>query len=526
MSAVFTQKKNAILLTFDKNYVDYAVACLSSIVSNFPNYPDVFISFEGAEHEGLERVLCFPRTRRIVFENEDSIIEGLDLGPLSSKAAFMRIFAWSSVFKDYDKVLYLDVDCLVLGSLDHLFEKDDFYMVKDLTIDPSSEFWIFKPGNAHNRELRDLLKEDGLAYEDVHYKMSNAGMFIIPKRFRTEANSKMLWRIARRYGEFLMLGDQSIISIWCTIHNIQGKKEYENNLQTTGLFYFSMELPIKKLKKKNGIKIVHFNAIKPHTDILERFRSNYMVYDQSYKKYQYYLNMFSKTNKRREQLDTSDVSMLWVINSDEEKECLKERKYLLSYIENTYIGYELIILEYGVEPKFQDTLGTRNNVRYHYIHSDRNFSMPALVHFGVNTASHTKVLVCNGISVPHPKAILKATQLLNKYHPLIVLHDDIVFQIEYKVFKKHRGNIGFFPEVHTEKNIDWSQYALLDPSHAIISNTRDSCFFVDRIQANIITPFDTKAEHLKEMLTEVMEQQHNTIQLSYGLYSFQQHTAE
>ena len=532
MKGTSAQKKNAIFMTFDSNYLDYAVACLSSITVNFPNYPDVFVRYAENDTEGLKRILSFPRTQRLIFEDEDGLMKGLDLGPIASKEAFMRFFVWSSIFDDYDKVLYLDVDCLVLSSLDHLFEKDDFYIVRDLLFDPSAQYWVFKPGNECNLELENLLKEDGLTYENVQHKMYNSGMFMIPKQYRTAQNWKKLWNIARRYNDFLMLGDQSVISIWCALHAIVGKKDFENNFQIAGLLYFSMELSVENLKQylieKDRLKIVHFNALKPHVDKIDKFKINYEVYKESYQRYQFYLNMVSPNSVRKERLSISDISLVWVINSDEEEELLTERRYLMLYLEKMYSEYEILVVEYGKQSVFRDRLGGRMKVNYHYIDSKKEFSEVQLVNLGINLAANRKVLVYKGIHVAHPKSILKASKLIDEEYTFIIPHNDNLFRIDLESFKRKRANLDFFPETN-HQTIDWSKYALQNPAN---DNERIDgfCFMVERIGFNLSGMFKIKfmkiVEAYMELNIQFGQQSMKVAQLPFALYSFANDTHE
>ena len=526
MDITSIQKKNAIFMVFEKQYLDYGIACLGSIISNYNDYPDILISYEEDDPKGLERILNFPRTQKIVLDNIDAQIEGLDLGSLNSKEGVLKFFAWSPTFEHYDKVLYLNTYCLVFGSLHHLFESNDFYIISDLPINALISR-IFKPGYQNDSELDRLLKEDGLTHELVQQKMANAGVIMIPPRFRTNKNWIELWQIFKKYNKYLLLGDQSAISIWCALHDIQVKNEYENNFQTEEMFSFHTKVPVEDLKQyfdDNGLlNIIQFNALKPHATILERFRNNYTVYWESYKNFQYYLSLFSTSMVLKEQLEISDISLVWIINSDNEEMLLTERSYLSSYLEKIYFEYEMIIVEYGEHPVFQEHSELHRN-NYHYVNANRNFSEVELVNFSINLARNKKVLVFNDLLVAHPKSILKASKFIDNDYTLITPHRGDAFKIDMPEFMQGDGDLECFLEEGAWEHINRSLHALENSENSTQTKVKGFCFLVNRVKFNLLGKFDVEIKCLSDALNAMeellLQEFTKTTEFPYALYSF------
>ena len=94
-----------------------------------------------------------------------------------------KYLAWSELFEAYDNVLYLDVDTLVLRPLDDMLSTAEFLIIPDNEIRADAR--VFQVTEYANNHLLELLKEDGLPLFDERQDMCNAGVFVIPRDFRT-----------------------------------------------------------------------------------------------------------------------------------------------------------------------------------------------------------------------------------------------------------------------------------------------------------------------------------------------------
>jgi lipopolysaccharide biosynthesis glycosyltransferase len=94
-----------------------------------------------------------------------------------------------------------------------------------------------------------------LEYPENQWAMCNAGMFMIPKKYRTSVYFNHLIKIEKKFFHWIKYEDQSILTLWCQYFNIPISNEVKYNFQTT----FET---LKHIDSKD-IKIVHFSGIKP-----------------------------------------------------------------------------------------------------------------------------------------------------------------------------------------------------------------------------------------------------------------------
>ena len=185
---------------------------------------------------------------------------------------YYKYLLWTNRYDEYDNILHLDVDTLVLAPLDELFNRNEFFIVYN---------------NISFREVRILPKDKKsmalagfyLGYHGIrlpeHEDMINAGVFMIPKRFRQKKYLDSLVDITNDFKDLLVYADQSALSLWCIKNEIIPSDEYQYNFQTP-LFdkffrsryrgdlslgnYFSLKKDIL-----NKIKILHYSGpIKPN----------------------------------------------------------------------------------------------------------------------------------------------------------------------------------------------------------------------------------------------------------------------
>jgi lipopolysaccharide biosynthesis glycosyltransferase len=136
---------------------------------------------------------------------------------------------WTDAFTDYDKLIHLDADTAVLKPLDFMFEADEFFGV-------SYNFdTLINPEMASDPQLVKLLEEDKIPYPDQQLKMMNAGVFMIPKRYRTPTQLQLLKEITLKYDRYNRFADQGAISLWCQKNNISFNDLYQYNF--SGFFY-------------------------------------------------------------------------------------------------------------------------------------------------------------------------------------------------------------------------------------------------------------------------------------------------
>lgn len=243
---------NAIALVFDDDFARYAIACLNSIHANYPRHPDIIAYYPGTNPDvlhALERVSARPVASTPVVR---AGFAHAPLGPIGNVAVYDRFMIWTGEFEDYDRVLYLDADTLVLHPLDDLFDTEGFFAV--VNHEPTEYVRIFHPDQADNPDLRRLLREDGIEFPHHMDDMINAGVLSVPKTYRTEEHLNLLLELAQRYGSLLHYADQSLLSLWCRMNHISPSKDYRYNFQSP--FFGDPDISVSFAE----IRILHFSS--------------------------------------------------------------------------------------------------------------------------------------------------------------------------------------------------------------------------------------------------------------------------
>lgn len=239
--------KNAIFLCFDKSYFVYAKACINSILTNYPNYPEIIVCYKSETID--EEVINFLRPiERLKFKIFDQSYQDIFTGNIVYQKFSLFV---DSYFDDYDKILYLDCDTIISQSLDDIFKKEEFFIVSNFENAPHISVF----GNVKNVRIDEKLKDMYLTYPEKEWSMCNAGMFMIPKKYRTEVYFNQLIKIERLFCDYIKYYDQSILTLWCQYFNIPISKEVKYNYQTS--FDTLNNISV------NDIKIFHFSGIKP-----------------------------------------------------------------------------------------------------------------------------------------------------------------------------------------------------------------------------------------------------------------------
>lgn len=257
--------KNAIFLAFDTNHWKYAAACINSIKRNFPLHPDLLVYYKGDDQHALDYLNS---------EKHVTLLSNLDFPDfgnyhkkVQSEMVYCKYLLWSSLFSDYNNVLYLDSDTLVLSSLEDLFKlKEPFIVSNNLSF---KEARIFKADKTRNPKLISSLNKYNISFPRGRHSMANAGVIMMPKWYRTWCFYDSLMSITEDMKEFFAYADQSAISLLCHYRNIRISRDYRYNFQTPlyGKAFFPRYpgtppafLPIKSYLDE--IKILHFSGPK------------------------------------------------------------------------------------------------------------------------------------------------------------------------------------------------------------------------------------------------------------------------
>jgi lipopolysaccharide biosynthesis glycosyltransferase len=240
---------NAIFLSFDDNYLSYARSCINSIFSNYPGHPVLLINYSGSQKILADEYIRQGKVKFIKLNNAFKF----SLGPIKNAIVFDRFSLWSDCFSEYDNILHLDADTLVLKPLDDLFDAREFF----ITSDNDQLARIFK---IHDQKLKrqsavpapHFLPQDQLKLMSEPHAMANAGVFVIPAQYRCKAQLQLLLDLAVENDAYVAYADQSIISLWCARNSIPITQDYAYNLQIRFL--------CERYYKTNDIHILHFSG--------------------------------------------------------------------------------------------------------------------------------------------------------------------------------------------------------------------------------------------------------------------------
>jgi hypothetical protein len=242
---------HAIFVTLDSYYAGLFHLFLRSLHEHWPSHPRVLACITG-----------WPDAQRRQFDRRFPFIEwiemhdlGFPVGPAMGRnphfdrpVMYARWAALTPRFDAYDTVLYLDVDTLVLGPLDELFRTDSVVAFRETLSGAGAR--IFE--DPEEPCLRALLEEDGLAGWTA--PPANAGVVILPRRFRTREQCAEVARLTARYAPYLRWGDQSVLNLWLARNRIAPAAGVEFNYQ------LRLVHDAQERRACAGARIVHFNG--------------------------------------------------------------------------------------------------------------------------------------------------------------------------------------------------------------------------------------------------------------------------
>jgi len=244
--------RHAIFVAFNDRHWRYAQPCLKSLVDNYPAHPEILALYDGHRPGVLAKLRTIPR---LTLLDPARFQPGSGEGAAGWSISYRRFLLWTDRFEEYDRILYLDADTLVLKPLDALFERDGFFAVTNRFPGPRGS--IFRPDRQGEPALRELLAEDGLHFPTSPDETINSGVFVIPRELRRSEHFEELDYLARRYRDYGQYDDQAVVSLWCLRHKIRASLCFEFNYQSH--FLFQPDVPTAL----DEAAILHFSNHKP-----------------------------------------------------------------------------------------------------------------------------------------------------------------------------------------------------------------------------------------------------------------------
>ena len=195
-----SQKIN-LLVTLDANYIPHLNVMLSSTLHSNPNvFFDVYLlhsSLNKRDTISTQKVLG--NSGKLIMINADEV--GLEDAPTTArypKEIYYRIFAAKYLPATLDRVLYLDPDLIVNGSL------------KELYTLPMDEYYF--AAASHTGPIMRKMNELRLDMDDDSPYINSGVMLMNLKLLREEQDYSEVFRFIEKRKNFLILPDQDIIS--------------------------------------------------------------------------------------------------------------------------------------------------------------------------------------------------------------------------------------------------------------------------------------------------------------------------
>ena len=253
---------HAIYISFDNDFVPFAIALLQSIRSNFPNHPNILLDYSGSDAKigKLQTYLGATRLPPVAMpEFANNVLHWR-----TGQASLQRLKLWRREFDAYDSILHLDADMLVLSDLSDLFAAPEPYFVANHEFQSGSS--IFSQESLGDPLLRQMLEEDGIDYPGDPNDMANAGLFVLPRAYRSPKEMMKLARLSARYGQYFAFADQSLLSLWLLASGRRPTLNLADNFQSPFFGDANRELDLHE------IRVVHFSSYrKPGTDAFRQW---------------------------------------------------------------------------------------------------------------------------------------------------------------------------------------------------------------------------------------------------------------
>lgn len=203
------KEKINIVVTLDKNYIPYLNVMLSSLLyKNTDCYFDVYLLHSSLQERDTDTTsTLLGEYGRLIMINADEI--NLDGAPTTlryPKEIYYRIFAAKYLPETLDRVLYLDPDIIVNGSIRELYHL------------PMDEYYF--AAASHIREFMRKMNELRLDMETDSPYINSGVMLMNLKLLREQQDYKEVFQFIEKRKNFLLLPDQDIIS------SLYGSKTY------------------------------------------------------------------------------------------------------------------------------------------------------------------------------------------------------------------------------------------------------------------------------------------------------------
>lgn len=260
-----------ILVTVDSNYVRPLKVMLTSFFTYHKNENQIYLLYSNVKETELAELRNMIEERGSRFfpvRMEENLLSNVPVFRYFTKEMYYRLFA-GVMFLGKDKMLYLDPDILIRGSLEELYETD----IEENVLAGVADYAI-----NHMTELSMHKEELGMEEREQYI---NSGVLVLNlKELRKRFRGKDIERIVKEKGDLLLYPDQDIINLLFRgrIKVLERKYNYNTGYGSFGkmLKYIAGGF----IKEKQYPVIVHYmGASKPwHPEYYGKFGKEYRSY--------------------------------------------------------------------------------------------------------------------------------------------------------------------------------------------------------------------------------------------------------
>lgn len=190
-----------ILVTLDENYLPHLNVMLASLLHSNPDCCfDVYLLHSAIKEEALlqTRRLLAPSGRLVSVQVTDMGLDGAPTTARYPQEIYYRIFAARYLPQYLDRILYLDPDIIVNGSIKELYQL------------PMGDFYF--AAASHTGEFLRMVNGIRLDMEEDSPYINSGVMLMNLELLRREQNYEDVFRFIEEMKNRLILPDQDIIS--------------------------------------------------------------------------------------------------------------------------------------------------------------------------------------------------------------------------------------------------------------------------------------------------------------------------
>lgn len=262
------KKRDHVVFTIDKHYLEHWVVALYSLLKNNPHTPlDVHLIYDEIADETLLTCKDFFKNTfdcTLAFYSLDSkFMNDFKISHHVNKATYFRLCMAEVLPKGIDEVLFLDSDLIVNGSLEHLFEKS-----------LGDGVWLRAVSHRFTSQQKEHLESFGVSKKSDYF---NAGvMHVNLKAWRKHQLSTQFLECAHTKKESILWWDQDVLNVCCAgrwevlppkynlMWEIMEAKEFDSEIEEAN---------------KNPIIIHYTRSVKPwHSHSWHPYKEVYWAY--------------------------------------------------------------------------------------------------------------------------------------------------------------------------------------------------------------------------------------------------------